>query len=227
MSLSRFLSEQREKQIVSNAHPYMAESDEVVYWVHAKHPEKRRQGYAYVTREKIVVHWSGKAEGSCAFDWDDVVSWGVDKDARGGPLLGLVTKDVALFIQCPVDTRGMANRTQEFLQNFAELAPEPRHHVLKDGHEGEFVSEANVEVQTPRRNAIGKVQRIVATALGIVLIVGGILIMPLPGPWSLPIIITGLAILGSEYDWATDIMNWTRERAKKAKESIARRRSRR
>ena len=138
-----------------------------------------------------------------------------------------MTKDVALFIQCPVDTRGMASRTQEFFQNFAELAPKPRHHVLKDGHEGEFVSEANVEIQTRRRNAIGKVQRIVATVLGLVLIIGGILISPLPGPWSLPIVITGLAILGSEYDWATDIMNWTRDRAKKAKESIARRRSRR
>jgi hypothetical protein len=38
------------------------------------------------------------------------------------------------------------------------------------------------------------------------------------------LIIGGLAILASEYDWAEDIMNWTKEKTRRAKERLKARR---
>jgi len=58
------------------------------------------------------------------------------------------------------------------------------------------------------------------TVIGVVLVVGGILITPLPGPWSLPIVLGGLAVLSREYDWAKDTLEWVKQRYQDVKNRI-------
>lgn len=51
--------------------------------------------------------------------------------------------------------------------------------------------------------------RIGITVLGVAIIVGGIILLPLPGPGWL-IIFAGLGILGTEYAWAKRLLRWLR-----------------
>lgn len=51
--------------------------------------------------------------------------------------------------------------------------------------------------------------RIGITVVGVAVIVGGIILLPLPGPGWL-IIFAGLGILGTEYAWARRLLRWVR-----------------
>ena len=51
--------------------------------------------------------------------------------------------------------------------------------------------------------------RIGATLVGVALIVGGIVLLPLPGPGWL-IIFAGLGILATEYEWAARLLRFAR-----------------
>lgn len=51
--------------------------------------------------------------------------------------------------------------------------------------------------------------RIGVTVVGVAVIVGGIILLPLPGPGWL-IIFAGLGILGTEYVWAKRLLTWAR-----------------
>lgn len=53
--------------------------------------------------------------------------------------------------------------------------------------------------------------------LGVILI--GLVLLPLPGP-GLLIIIAGLAILGTEFDWARRIMEPMKRRLEQAKDKL-------
>jgi hypothetical protein len=66
---------------------------------------------------------------------------------------------------------------------------------------------------------------VVVTIIGLLLIAGGAAIAWIPGPWSLPIVLAGLAILASEYDWAQDVLDWSKDMSRRAKEKIAARRA--
>jgi hypothetical protein len=68
-------------------------------------------------------------------------------------------------------------------------------------------------------------KRIVITAAGIVLVVAGAVITPIPGPWSLPLLLAGLAVLASEYDWARDVLDWAKETSRRARERLRARRA--
>jgi hypothetical protein len=52
------------------------------------------------------------------------------------------------------------------------------------------------------------------TLIGIALIVIAVLIGFLPGPWSIPLVIAGLAVLAREYDWAKDLLEWFKDKQK-------------
>ena len=56
-------------------------------------------------------------------------------------------------------------------------------------------------------------------AAGFVLVVVGILIIPVPGPWSLPVILTGLVLLALEFDWAERFLATTIRRTDAAKDA--------
>jgi uncharacterized protein (TIGR02611 family) len=51
--------------------------------------------------------------------------------------------------------------------------------------------------------------RIAVTVVGVAVIIGGIILLPLPGPGWL-IIFAGLGLLGTEYEWAARLLRWVR-----------------
>lgn len=51
--------------------------------------------------------------------------------------------------------------------------------------------------------------KIVVTALGVLIVVIGLILVPLPGPGWL-IVFIGLTVLGSEYHWARRVLGWLR-----------------
>jgi uncharacterized protein (TIGR02611 family) len=59
------------------------------------------------------------------------------------------------------------------------------------------------------------VRRIAAIAGGSVLLVVGIALLVLPGP-GIPLIIAGLALLATQFEWARRLLHWMRERVRSA-----------
>ncbi|MDP1819258.1 MAG: PGPGW domain-containing protein [Acidimicrobiales bacterium] len=60
-------------------------------------------------------------------------------------------------------------------------------------------------------------KRIVVLVIGLALVVGGIVLLVLPGP-GLLLIIAGLAVLASEFAWAERLLDRAKEQANKAKD---------
>jgi uncharacterized protein (TIGR02611 family) len=52
--------------------------------------------------------------------------------------------------------------------------------------------------------------RVGVTVVGVVVIVGGIILLPLPGPGWL-IIFAGLGLLATEYVWAARLLTWAKD----------------
>ena len=65
-------------------------------------------------------------------------------------------------------------------------------------------------------------KRVGITIIGFVLVLGGIVLLPLPGPGML-IIIAGLAVLGTEYMWARRALELAKEKARQAAAKVRRR----
>jgi uncharacterized protein (TIGR02611 family) len=65
-------------------------------------------------------------------------------------------------------------------------------------------------------------KRVAITIIGFVLVLGGIVLLPLPGPGML-IIIAGLAVLGTEYMWARRMLELAKQKAKEAAAKVRRR----
>lgn len=57
---------------------------------------------------------------------------------------------------------------------------------------------------------------IAITVIGFAFLLLGIALIPLPGPWTIPLVLLGLAILGTEYAWARRALDETKKRARKA-----------
>ncbi|QNN63994.1 TIGR02611 family protein [Leucobacter denitrificans] len=53
------------------------------------------------------------------------------------------------------------------------------------------------------------VYRVLVTTLGVLIMVLGLIMVPLPGPGWLVVFI-GLTVLGSEYHWARRLLGWLR-----------------
>ena len=68
-------------------------------------------------------------------------------------------------------------------------------------------------------------KRVAITIVGFVLVLGGIALLPLPGPGML-VIIAGLAVLGTEYMWARRMLDAAKSRAKQAADRVRKRKGR-
>jgi uncharacterized protein (TIGR02611 family) len=72
-------------------------------------------------------------------------------------------------------------------------------------------------------------KRIVIFVVGVALVLLGVALIPLPGPFSIPLMLLGLAVLATEYVWAERILDTVKDKAKKASEvakrSVFRRKS--
>ncbi len=66
-------------------------------------------------------------------------------------------------------------------------------------------------------------KRIVVLVVGIVLILLGIALIPLPGPFSIPLMIAGLAVLATEFIWAERMLDQVKDRTKQAGDIVKRR----
>ncbi|HET9752164.1 MAG TPA: PGPGW domain-containing protein [Myxococcales bacterium] len=64
---------------------------------------------------------------------------------------------------------------------------------------------------------LANVRRIAAIAGGGILLVTGIALLVLPGP-GVPLIIAGLALLSTQFEWARRLRDWLRRRVHAAAE---------
>lgn len=225
MGLISWLADQREKVILGPARSSLGSDEEVLQWVRARQPGTKRHGFVFATENQIIVHWYGRGE-SEAFKWDDIHSWAINDEMTGGPVIAIENSRGSLAIQMPVQTHASADEVTEFVRRFARLAPtSPRvPQTAHDIHNGQWVSEPPPQVVKSRRTPREQTKRITVTVLGIVMVLGGMIITPLPGPWSLPVIIGGLVVLSNEYDWAKDTLQWVRKNFEEAKAKVAKRR---
>ncbi|MEI2775513.1 MAG: TIGR02611 family protein [Tetrasphaera sp.] len=58
-----------------------------------------------------------------------------------------------------------------------------------------------------------RLYRLAVGALGTVIVVGGLLLVPLPGPGWL-IVFAGLAVWASEFEWAQRLLDWVRAKVR-------------
>ena len=65
-------------------------------------------------------------------------------------------------------------------------------------------------------------KRIVIFVVGVALFLLGIALIPLPGPFSIPLMIAGLAVLATEYVWAERALDLMKDKAKQASEAAKR-----
>lgn len=60
-------------------------------------------------------------------------------------------------------------------------------------------------------------KRIAITVVGVTLLLAGLALIVFPGPFTIPLLIAGLAVLGTEYAWARRALDETKRKAKDAR----------
>lgn len=226
MGIVRWITDQRERVILGDVRQYLRPSEKVERWVRARHFENGRPGFVFLTDRQVIVHWTGRGDISGAFELSDLDSWGVDVSTPGGPVLAVEVGEQLLVVRLPTHTLGASADASDFLKRFERHAPRPRRSLAKVGsiHAGVWSTTGDVEVMVHKRSMSAKAKRAIVTILGLVMVIGGILLIPVPGPWSFPILLAGLAVLASEYDWAKDALQWARNKYQQAKSKLTSRR---
>ena len=217
VALVRKISEQRHRLIVERADPFLDEGEDVIQWVRARRASGKGAGVIYLTVKRVIFVWGGTED--VAFRWEEISSWGLRVEHKGGPLIGLETEDGAFVAQIVAATGRMAEDVASFVRRFAQLASPSRASLHHPEH-GRFEQRSSVEVSAERRSIGGLTKRFMITVLGAVLFSVGVIIIPFPGPWSLPLMLAGLAVLGSEYDWAKDALDWAKKKYAQAKKKL-------
>lgn len=223
MAIGKALAERREQSILAHAAPYLEEGEYVVHWARARSLTRRRDGFMFVTDKRCIVHWTGRDDGHFSAAWTEVEGWGVDPDARGGPVVQLDHASGPAELQLRVSTAGMAASANDVLQFASDRITGARRDLQTATRR--FRSWGDLTVTPQPRSLKDHTRRVLVTVVGLLLLVGGIAITPLPGPWSFPIILGGLAVLASEYDWAQDLLTWVKLKYKTTKEKLRTRRS--
>ena len=78
------------------------------------------------------------------------------------------------------------------------------HHVLLDADEDRWRWRRRIR-QNPRKLVV---YRIAVAIAGLLMICLGFVSGPLPGPGGIPLVLLGLAIWSSEFEWANNLMVW-------------------
>jgi uncharacterized protein (TIGR02611 family) len=211
VELADRLAKQREQQIVERARPHLAPGEEVIHWVRACNPRSGKRGFAFLTPHRLLLLWGGKVDRHGAFSWSAIESWGVNRQAVGGPILAVEQDGSSALVQMPVESIGMAERATNFLYRLAALAPKPRRHPAPKDFPGDYDSRIATPMERGKRSVMRQTRRIIVTVVGVVLVILGLLLLVFPGPGIL-VTLLGLAVLGSEYDWAQDLLAWVRDR---------------
>jgi uncharacterized protein (TIGR02611 family) len=215
------IAQQREEQILSHAAPFLEDGEEILHWVRARTYEgKRARGFLYLTSSRVILCWTRGPGEDGGVEWHEIEAWGVNRNTDGGPVIAVESDGVDICAQMPVMTAGMAEEVRGFLRTFAGSAPAPRRTLSPHSPPGGFESDGEVAVEPKRRTITEHTKRILVTVLGLVMVIGGMLITPLPGPWSFPVILGGLVVLATEYDWAEDALDWMKRSSKQLADRV-------
>jgi uncharacterized protein (TIGR02611 family) len=66
-------------------------------------------------------------------------------------------------------------------------------------------------------------KRIAVFVVGVALVLLGIALIPLPGPFSIPLMVAGLAVLATEFVWAERMLDQVKDRTRQAGDVVKRR----
>jgi hypothetical protein len=227
VTLSELISERHHRHVLSRAQSHLAPGETVISWARARHP-RRGHGFVYLTSDRLLVVWSSPSDGHRAVALKEIEAWGIDAGARGGPLLCVESSETAVLVHMPVRNGASETRASSFVHRLGRAAARPRRRVRVDGHPGAFESDPNRVAFTRQRLSPAELtKRVIITVIGVLLMFTGAVITPIPGPWSLPILLGGLALLASEYDWARDVLDWVKEKSRRARDRLRARRAER
>jgi len=81
------------------------------------------------------------------------------------------------------------------------------HHILIEPQEDRWQWRRRIR-QNKRQLAI---YRVAVGCLGLILIALGLVTGPLPGPGGIPLVLLGLAVWSSEFEWAHHLMQWFKQ----------------
>lgn len=70
-------------------------------------------------------------------------------------------------------------------------------------------------------------KRIAVFVVGVALVLLGIALIPLPGPFSIPLMVAGLAVLATEFVWAERMLDQVKDKTRQAGDIVKRRLGRR
>ena len=66
-------------------------------------------------------------------------------------------------------------------------------------------------------------KRIAVLVVGLALVALGLALIPIPGPFTIPLIVAGLAVLATEFVWAERMLDEVKDRGKQAGDIVKRR----
>jgi hypothetical protein len=225
MGLLKKLADFRERQILEHAEPFLDEGEEVLSWIRTTRAHQSARGFMFLTDKRVVVSWSkvGPDENR-SFRWEELRAWGLAPDGGRGPLFAVETDDDVYQAHILVGTEGMVKNANKFLVHFVDKAPQPRRALTQVDDPQDFRT-TEIKLEREHRTVRKHTRRAIVTIIGLCLIVFAFLIGWIPGPWSIPLVIAGLAVLATEYDWADDFLTWVRVRYQRTKEKLKARRS--
>lgn len=213
MNIARRISEQRERQVLSLANPHLEPGEKVEHWVRIRPQSGRHEGYAFATAERCLLVWATTDEwGHTDIRWDELASWGISTRV-GRPAVLLETASESRVFRMPVRTLGSAEKVRAFLDFMRKRAPDPGTELKVGEAAEEFRARVPEQVEPERLDWKGQGRRVAVTAVGLVALIVGVLMLALPGPGIL-VTLLGLAILATEFDWAKDMLAWARRRFK-------------
>jgi uncharacterized protein (TIGR02611 family) len=93
----------------------------------------------------------------------------------------------------------------------AEPSEPHDHHLLIDAHEDRWRWRRKIR-ENPRKLFF---YRICVALLGVLLVMLGALTGPLPGPGGIPLVLLGIAVWSSEFEWAQRLMYWFKAQLKR------------
>ncbi|HEV3472994.1 MAG TPA: PGPGW domain-containing protein [Actinomycetota bacterium] len=212
------LSETRRKHILGHVEAHLDDGEAIVQWGRVRHPERNSQGFLFLTSARCIIRWRDEDEVR-SYPWAEIIAWGVNKDARRGPILSIETAQDEESAQLQIGSKALALGAGRVVRAFARLAPKEASNVKVADHR-RIDPEAELVVEKEKLTPQGLARRILIGVVGVAFLVVALAIIPLPGPWSFLLVIAAFALLAREFDWAEDTLDWIKDKYEKAKQRV-------